>query len=263
MFSRVDRLWRLFGTGAAFSLFGLGALGMVVFIFPLFFLLIPNQKRRHHRAQWVICRSFRLFLTILRRLGVADVTTDGIEALRSASGVLIIANHPTLLDVVLILAQMDRCQCVVKSQLFRNPFTAGVMRAAGFIRNDGDPERLMDQARRHLQNGDCIMIFPEGTRTPRNQRLGALQRGAANIAIDAAVDLLPIVIGCNHQTLKKGEPWYKVPITKTKFYLSTKKLIVTQNFVDRDTPRSKQSRSLNLEIETFFLETLANDPSRF
>lgn len=169
--------WRLLATGFAFSSFGLGGLLLAITIFPAMMIILRDRAKRRKYAQFVICRGFRLFTWMLDVTGVAVAQTENIERLRSARGALIIANHPTLLDVVMILAQMDRCQCVVKHELFRNPFMAGVVRAAGFIRNNDDPENLISQARDHLATGACILIFPEGTRTPSRRKLGQLQRG--------------------------------------------------------------------------------------
>lgn len=195
--------WRLFATGFAFCSFGLGGLLMALTIFPAMMVVLQNRARRRKYAQFVICRGFRLFTWMLDITGVAGVEAHNVDRLLTARGALIIANHPTLLDVVMILSRMDRCQCVVKHELFRNPFLFGVVRAAGFIRNDDNPENLIVQARHHLAAGANIMIFPEGTRTPPKCKLGKLQRGAANIAIETQADLIPVVVHCNHDTLKK------------------------------------------------------------
>ncbi|MDG4720870.1 MULTISPECIES: lysophospholipid acyltransferase family protein [Thalassospira] len=251
--------WRLFATGFAFCSFGLGGLFMALTIFPAMMVILRNRSKRRQYAQFVICRGFRLFAWMLDVTGVAGVQAFNLERLHNARGTLIIANHPTLLDVVMILSRMDRCQCVVKHELFRNPFLFGVVRAAGFIRNDDNPENLITQARHHLAAGANIMIFPEGTRTPPNHKLGKLQRGAANIAIETQADLIPVVVHCNHDTLKKGVPWYRIPPSKIQYRLEVDPPIIFSDIHDSELPRAKQSRALTRLIKEYFLSRLKYD----
>jgi 1-acyl-sn-glycerol-3-phosphate acyltransferase len=256
---KTSQAWRLFATGMAFCLFGGGALLLALTLFPLLMLLLQNRAKRRKVAQLVICRSFRLFCFILDVTGVASVHIEGREKLLAAHGKLIIANHPTLLDVVIILAQMDRCQCVVKHQLFRNPFMAGVVRAAGFIRNDDNPEKLVADAARHLREGDCVMIFPEGTRTASGEKLGPLQRGVANIAIAAPADLIPVIVRCNHDTLKKGTPWYRIPPSKIRYNVRVGSTISATGGIDLSDVRARRARALTAVIKHYFCSRLNHD----
>lgn len=232
---------------------------MAITIFPAMMIILRDRAKRRKYAQFVICRGFRVFAWMLDVTGVAVARTENIARLRSARGALIIANHPTLLDVVMILTQMDRCQCVVKHELFRNPFMAGVVRAAGFIRNNDDPENLISQARDHLSSGACILIFPEGTRTPSRARLGPLQRGVANIAIETQADLIPVVVHCNHDTLKKGVPWYRIPPSKIRFRLVVDAPLSFGDIADPTLSRAKQARALTRIIKDYYLDRLTHD----
>lgn len=251
--------WRLFATGFAFASFGLGGLFMALTIFPAMMLILQDRKERRRYAQLVICRGFRLFAWMLDKIGVASVKTENFARLRASMRAIIIANHPTLLDVVMILAQLDKCQCVVKHELFRNPFLFGVVRAAGFIRNDDNPEHLIAQAKHHLNDGACILIFPEGTRTPSKETLGKFQRGVANIAIETQADLIPVVVHCNHDTLKKGVPWYRIPPSKIRYRIVVDKPLVFGDLHDPEQSRAKQARNVTRFIRDYFVDRLKND----
>ena len=255
----INWYWRLVATGFAFATFGLGGLFMALTIFPAMMVIFQNQTRRQEYAQFMICRSFRFFIWMLDVTGVAEVTTKDFDRLSTANGVLIIANHPTLIDVVIIMSLLDRCQCVVKHELFSNLFMAGVVRAAGFIRNDGDPYNLIHQASEHLASGACIMMFPEGTRTPNGRKLGPLQRGVANIAIATQADLLPVVVHCNHHTLKKGVSWNRIPPSKVCYCMTVGLPLSIGDFVDSSLIRAKQARVLTRVIKNYFLGRLSND----
>jgi len=251
--------WRFVATGFAFACFGLGGLFMALTIFPVMMLVLQDREKRRRYAQLVICRGFRVFAGMLDTVGVASVETENIAQLRAATGSIIIANHPTLLDVVMILAQLDKCQCVVKHQLFRNPFLFGVVRAAGFIRNDDNPEHLIKQAKHHLNDGACILIFPEGTRTPSNQTLGKFQRGVANIAIETQADLIPVVVHCNHDTLKKGVPWYRIAPSKIRYRIVVDKPLAFGDLHDPELSRAKRARYVTRFIRDYFVDRLKND----
>ena len=79
-------------------------------------------------------------------------------------GCPVIANHPSLLDYVILASVMNETDCLVKSALLRNPFVSGVIRAADYLINS-EAETLLRASQQRLAQGDTLLIFPEGTRT--------------------------------------------------------------------------------------------------
>ena len=179
---RLERLWRQCGTGIAFTLFGIGGLFLTLLVFPFINLAFRDRQRRALAAQRTVHATWKLFIRIVVALGVIEVETDGEDLLQSDTGTLVIANHPSLLDVVLIMSLMTRTQCVVKRGVWKNFFMRGVVKAANYIPNLGDPERTLFDCVAALQAGNNIVIFPEGSRTVPGQAMH-LERGFANIAI--------------------------------------------------------------------------------
>ena len=92
-----------------------------------------------------------------------------------------LANHPSLIDVVVLISIIPNADCVVKAHLFKNPFLRGVVKNTGYISN-ADPEGLLVDCKKSLAAGNNLIIFPEGTRTKVGQAV-KFQRGAANIAL--------------------------------------------------------------------------------
>lgn len=76
---------------------------------------------------------FRGFVHMLTWAGVVRVSTVNLQRLRQAKGMVVIANHPTLIDVVVLISLMPNAGCIVKQGLWRNPFLRGVVSAAGYI----------------------------------------------------------------------------------------------------------------------------------
>ncbi|MBX9745352.1 MAG: 1-acyl-sn-glycerol-3-phosphate acyltransferase, partial [Hyphomonadaceae bacterium] len=150
----------------------------------------------------------------------------GAERLRADRGTLVIANHPSLLDIVFIMSLMERTQCVVKAGVWNNPFMRGVVTAANYIANTGDPEKLLDDCVAALKAGNNLVIFPEGSRTPANGKR-KYQRGFAYIALRSQAPLRLVTVTCNPPTLLKGEPWYKIPPSRPHWVIRVHDIIDT------------------------------------
>ena len=200
----LGRAWRVLATGASFAAFGLGGLLLGALIFPLL-LLVPEPRPLARR---LVQRSFAMHVWLMRVLGVMTWEVVGRERLQR-DGLLILANHPTLIDVVLLVSLLPNATCVVKRQVASNPFMRGPVRASGYIAND-DGVGLVDDCIAAVRAGSNLVIFPEGTRTVPGQAL-RLQRGAANIAVRGRLDITPVRVTCTPPTLVKGQKWYRVP----------------------------------------------------
>jgi 1-acyl-sn-glycerol-3-phosphate acyltransferase len=253
---RFDYIRRLVGTGLSFTAFGVGALVLSVFVFPALHLVVADRARRVGVAQRIVHRAFRLFVLTMTLLGVMDVKVTGEAALQTDRGRLIVANHPSLIDVVLLVSLLRQTQCVVKHQNWRNPFMRGVLQATGYIRNDDDPEKLISACADALRAGHNLVIFPEGSRTvPGRPRL--LQRGFANIALAAEASVRLVTIHCAPTTLTKGEKWYEIPPARAVFAVAVHELIDVRALV-RDDPPSIAVRRLTRHVGQRFGEILGD-----
>lgn len=209
MLEKLGHAWRVLGTALSFAAFGLGGVLLGLLVFPLLRLAVRDGARLGRLARRLVQASFAGHVWLMRRLGVMSWEIHGAERLRRP-GLLVLANHPTLIDVVCLIGMIEEADCVVKSRLATNPFTRGPLRAAGYVFNDNGAGLIQDCID-SVRAGKNLVIFPEGTRTPRGEVLGPLQRGAANIAIRGALDVTPVLIRCTPPTLGKGEKWYRVP----------------------------------------------------
>ena len=215
--SPLGRAWRVLATGISFAAFGLGGLLLGGLALPLISLFSRDPRTRVVRSRSLIGCAFRAFIGLMRTMGVLTWEIRDGQRL-SRSGLLVLANHPTLLDVVFLAALVPNANCVVKTSLARNPFTRGPVRAAGFLFND-EGAGLVADCIESLRSGDNLILFPEGTRTPEGIELGAFQRGAANIAVRGRRAITPVLIRCDPPTLKKGQSWYNVPLCRMHFSL--------------------------------------------
>lgn len=230
--SRLNRLWRIAATGFCFSLFGLGGLLLSLVWFNLLLIFIRNPITRRRVARRSISLSFRFFLRITALLGVLDYHFHNLNRLRQDKGCLVVANHPSLLDYVLIASVMPETDCMVKSALLKNPFVSGVIRSADYLLND-EAGSLLPHSLDRLDRGDCILIFPEGTRTRPGEPM-KLMRGAANIAVRCSSDVRIVTIRCSERMLDKQSKWYDVPATKPIFSVNIGEKIVLERFFNAE-----------------------------
>lgn len=208
MRERLNHAWRVVATGVSFAAFGIGGLLLSLFVFPLLRLLVRDRARCRRLSRRLVQLSFRFHVELMRVLGVLTYELQGVERLRKP-GQLVLANHPTLIDVVFLVSLMPNADCIVRSGLARNPFTRGPILACGYICND-DGGALVDDCIAALREGSTLLIFPEGTRSRRDAPM-RLQRGAAHIAVRGRVGVTPVRLRCAPLTLGKGDKWYRVP----------------------------------------------------
>lgn len=209
MTAGLNRLWRLFGTALSFTVFGIGGLILGLLVFPLFFVFMRNPSRRQERARKLVGHGFQAFVWLMKSLGVLTYDVVGREHMCDVQRTLIIANHPSLLDVVFLVSFFPQAECVVKRAVTRNPFMSAVAAAANYVSND-DPETMLTECADRLRGGASLILFPEGTRRDQNVPL-RFKPGAAAIAVRAESRLMPILIDCQPPTLRKNEPWYHIP----------------------------------------------------
>jgi 1-acyl-sn-glycerol-3-phosphate acyltransferase len=251
-------IWRLVWTVFAFAALSVGGFILATTVIPMVTLFNHDEDARNRRAQYIIRQSFRVYVTMLRILGVLTLEVVGAEKLPACRGKLIIANHPTLIDIVLLMALVPDARCVVKSQLFGNWLMGPVVRATGYISNDYEPEVLIEKCRETLEAGYNLIIFPEGTRSTPGQPLH-FQRGFAHVATIAEAILQPIVISCEPITLVKGEPIYKIPDSRPSFRIEVADEIDPKNFQSvTSQSRARSARMLTSHLEADYCSRLKN-----
>jgi 1-acyl-sn-glycerol-3-phosphate acyltransferase len=252
---RGRRSWRALRTGTAFVVFGVGAILFGFVLFPLF-TTASAGRRSELRVQRTIHRAFRLFVWIITALGLIRVTSRGVEWLNRPGGCVIVANHPTLIDVVLLIALLPQADCIVKEAVWRNPYMRRIVRAAGYIPNDAGSALTMACADR-LRQGRKLLLFPEGTRSPREQ-LGMFRRGAARIALASGCEIVPVVIRCEPPTFRKGEPWFHVPDRTADLTLDVQAPMWPARNVQGAARAAVASRQLTEELRQLFEHRLSH-----
>lgn len=172
--------------------FGLGAVLLAIFVFPFIRLLTFHKKDFGIIARAYVSHTFRVFLGNLNICKTSLLKVDDKEAYRNIHGKIIIANHPSLLDFVYIMSLVPNSTCIVRGGLTHTPLRWVIKQA--YITNTTDFNDVLVECKKLTDKGCNVIVFPEGTRSPRVGR-NNYKKGAARIALYCNCDVLPLFIG--------------------------------------------------------------------
>lgn len=250
--ARAGRLWRQFGTGLCFVLYGLvGWLGGIT-VLPVLLLWPGSRAKRERRIRALVSVSFRCLLVLIALLRLGRVEVQGREWLAQADGKLLVANHPMYLDVVALVALLPQADCVIKGAMWRNRLYRRFVEAIGYLSNRGGAA-FVDDAVAGLRRGRTLILFPEGTRSTPGAPL-RFCRGAAQIAVRSRCDILPVVIRCEPLALGKGQAWHEVADRPWRLVIRICPPQAVQALGGHeDLPHGVAARHVNTALEAFFM----------
>ncbi|HEX6150803.1 lysophospholipid acyltransferase family protein [Nocardioides sp.] len=139
-----------------------------------------------------------------------QITVSGTEHVPRTGGVLIAVNHIGYVDFVYgglgVFSAGRRARFMAKRELFDHKVTGPLMRSMHHIEVDrGSGVASYHTAVEYLRAGECVGIFPEGT-ISRAFELKEFKSGAARIAAEANVPLLPVVLWGTQRLMTKDHP---------------------------------------------------------
>ncbi len=199
----------------------------------------------------VIADAYRLFWRVATCSGMMRIDARCLDALRHEHGLILAANHPTMLDALLLVSRLPRSACIMKATLMRNVFLAGGARLAGYIRNDS-AHSMIRLAVQDLRRGGQLVIFPEGTRSERSggAAVNAFRPGVTLIAKLAQAPIQTVFIDTDSPYLGKGWPLWRVPPLP---------LVFTLRLGQRFEPVADSAQLLQ-QLEHYFRHTLEPRP---
>lgn len=191
--------------------FGLGGLAVICLLGLPFALiaLIFTKRWRVLLVRCAVALSFSIYLWYLQLFFFVRIDCSELTAIQSVRPLIIVANHPSLLDAVVLLSRLPRSVCVIKAKLKNNILFGAAARVSGYISNE-DPKDLVQQACNDLANGAHLLIFPEGTRTTQHP-INPFGKTAALIALRSGVAIQTVFIDFSSPYLGKNWPLFRKP----------------------------------------------------
>ncbi len=171
-------------------------------------------ERRRDRLQWAIRTGFRLLHRYARVFGLLDVKTPAPDSVLLPDRCVVIANHPTHMDISAILCWIPRCCTVVKPSIYRRWWLEPLLRGSGQVEGAGDHPldgaRLVERASARVREGQRLVVFPEGTRTEEGRDM-PFHRLGFEIACREGVPVVPLLLRCAPPYLSKMRPLLRPP----------------------------------------------------
>ncbi len=182
------------------------ALACIILFFPLtlitWLMLLPFDRERTATHWLLVWQS----VILARALPVWKVEISGLERISRDTTYVFISNHQSMLDIILLNCIRQRYKWISKVENEKVPFIGWYLKMARYItvnRGDDDSKaKMLEESLACLKRGISIIIFPEGTRS-RDGEIGFFKRGAFQLAMQAGVPLLPVLIDGTGEILPK------------------------------------------------------------
>lgn len=201
-----------------YAFFGTGSVVLALLIFPWIRVFHRDKETFRIKAREFVSASFRMFINVMRATGAISlrVTKEERQQFRNLHGKIIIANHPSMLDFVFIMSLVPNANCIVRGGLTKTVL-AGVIKQC-YIVNSLDFDELCRLCKQTIDEGNNVIIFPEGTRTPRHGT-NPYKKGAARIAYYSKCGVQPVLVGGNDKYgLGKHDPFWSYNHTERYVY---------------------------------------------
>lgn len=221
-----------------FFLFALGGLILSVFLF-----LFPFRKAL---ALKLVVSAWKMMAWLF---WIFTLCRYDCSKLKKVRGCVLIANHPSLIDVVLLSVFIPHTFSVAKHALRKNIFVGRIVRSV-FLSDD---EHLLKEAKPLLNAGYNILIFPEGTRSSA-KGIHPFKRGAVQLVLRVGVPIQPIQIRMTERILGKDQPPWEMGAKPVRYTFTSLKQILPQKG-ENESMHQAASR-LTKELQHQFSEAL-------
>jgi 1-acyl-sn-glycerol-3-phosphate acyltransferase len=211
MLKPIRFVWFTFGKSLSYFLFVVGAIVLVTAVYPTICLFVHPAQRARRALRHSTSATFRLFHLFMWSMGLTTIriSREDRAKLKTLTSTVVVANHPSLLDITVLLSLIPNGDCIVNAKLFTIPVVRHVVSRL-FIPNSLDFQEILDACGRSLDEGCCLVIFPEGSRTRPDREL-KIWKGSARIALGTGHPILPVHIEpSDMRGLQKGDPFYRI-----------------------------------------------------
>lgn len=200
-----------------FGIFGIGALILNILIFPIAKLLL-NKTNYLYFSSNIIQKLWQFFVLLCKITGMIQIKIKDLEKIKSVRNKVIVATHPSFIDIVILLSIIPRSTCLVKSSLSKNPLLNNIINSI-FILEDETVENLKSHTKYMIDNGFNVIIFPSGIRHRKNE-YPKIRKGAATIAMNAQKNIVALKYYTDYDFLFINQPIYEAGSKPVTYELS-------------------------------------------
>lgn len=200
-------------------------------------------KEPEARFQRLNSRFYQVFFRLVRFLAPShkwEIAKE-VRAIRSA---VIVCNHISYLDPLLLIALFERHRTIVKTRFFKMPIWGWIIRKSGYFPAAGEDRftgmmlEQMESMACFLHDGGNLFVFPEGTRS-RDGQLGALNRGALKIARLCKAPVYVLRLSNTDKLFAPGKCMFQTRVKNT----------ISLKIIDRIEPDDQHDKSSTAMLE--------------
>ena len=196
--ARIRYIRRVFVKLFCFAFFGISSLILAILLFPIMHVLSGFSETKFKKmVRKFNYQYFKLFVKFAIILGGISLNVENRDSLAELRSKVVIANHPSLFDVVILFSLIPNADCIVKGELIQNKFISLIIKNL-YIPNNIPFDDQLERAKKSMDEGNNLIIFPEGTRSKPNEPW-EFKKGAARFALYSKNDVIPIFFGGNEK----------------------------------------------------------------
>ena len=165
-------------------------------IFQFFFIVISLPFLSYeNRTKFIVLWS-KVYITAIRIICGVKFEIKGKENIPVDKNILIISNHQSDFETVLLLMMFQPQATVIKQELLKIPFYGWAFKLINPIAIDRSKKtaslkQILTEGSQRLRDGSWVVIFPEGTRQEPEDRT-SFNAGGAMLGVKSGFPILPI-----------------------------------------------------------------------
>lgn len=257
MYKKICYAWHILVKLFSFALFGSCSLAVAILLFPVMHVISGFSEKRFKKMARKLNQVFFIaYVKIISFIRGISVHVENKEALANLRSKVVIANHPSILDVVILFSLVPNADCIVKGDLVKNKFVSLIVRNL-YIPNNIPFDEQLELAKKSMAEGNNLIIFPEGTRS-RPGEPWEFKKGAARFALYSKNDIVPVFFGGNEKIgIRKHDKMLQYHPTERYLYdLKVLPQISVKEY--EDIPMTKSATALTKKMKDILEAELVN-----
>ncbi len=207
-------------------------------VLPLLLIFLHPQERFQRAARRFLHGGlvvFRYWL-ILTKVIKIEISKEDKKRLCSAKSCIIAANHPSMIDSILLISFLPCTDFIVKGSLSHRSVLSAIVNLV-YIPNSMEYEHIIERTKKNFSLGGTIAIFPEGTRSTAFGQ-NRYKKGAARLSLKTSAPILGVYIGGNDKIgFRKGDkPWQVNPEGAYRYRFFVHEMLFPDEFQNLSEP---------------------------
>lgn len=243
--SKICIIYRSIVTINAFIFFVIGS----ILFFPISVLVIKlytrNDDKRKKNTRILVKYAFKALLGYCQIFGMFKIKYINFNNVNNLQNSIIIANHPTLIDVLMVISKTNPNTISIVANKLTKSFMKNTIATLGYLSNNLNIEEIAEKTK----FGENILLFPEGTRTKTNNKF-VFHKGAAYLAYKQNKPIIPVYISCSIPEYMNNNFFsWKAPIKKPILTLEVGEPIYPHKIITNDKSDAVKIREINHFLE--------------